>query len=80
MATEMDKGPVEVPTVTIVHKETISNPNPTLPFIEFAGPYPNFGMWGLRDNLTQFHRNFSLQNREENVRFLNHKKLRASRN
>jgi hypothetical protein len=52
MATEMDKGPVEVPTVTIVHKETISNPNPTRPCIELAGPYPNFGMWGPRDYLT----------------------------
>jgi hypothetical protein len=49
MATEMDKGPVEVPTVTIVHKETISNRNPTRSFIEFARPYPNFGMWGPRD-------------------------------
>jgi hypothetical protein len=55
MATEMDKGPVEVPTVTIVHKETISNPNPTQHRIELAGP---FGMWGPRDYLTLFHQKF----------------------
>ena len=27
MATEMEKGPVEVPTVTIVHKESIPHTN-----------------------------------------------------
>jgi hypothetical protein len=31
----------------------------TRPRIELAAPYPNFGMWGPRDYLTVFHRNFS---------------------